>query len=43
MCSGHDKNGALSVLNKGIKPQVVASYDIPGCVDMWTVKDIHVS
>ncbi|EDV21798.1 uncharacterized protein TRIADDRAFT_59883 [Trichoplax adhaerens] len=43
ICSGHDKNGALSVLNKGIKPQVVASYDLPGCVDMWTVKDIRLN
>ncbi|XP_046842270.1 cleavage and polyadenylation specificity factor subunit 1-like isoform X2 [Xenia sp. Carnegie-2017] len=36
-CSGYGKNGALSLLQKSIRPQVVTTFELPGCVDMWTV------
>uniref|UniRef100_H2YEY3 Cleavage/polyadenylation specificity factor A subunit C-terminal domain-containing protein n=1 Tax=Ciona savignyi TaxID=51511 RepID=H2YEY3_CIOSA len=35
--SGHGKNGALSVLQRTVKPQVVTTFELPGCTDMWTV------
>ncbi|XP_053571965.1 cleavage and polyadenylation specificity factor subunit 1 [Bombina bombina] len=37
MCAGYGKNGALSVLQKSIRPQVVTTFELPGCHDMWTV------
>lgn len=37
VCSGYGKNGALSVLQKSIRPQVVTTFELPGCHDMWTV------
>uniref|UniRef100_A0A672NFC5 Cleavage and polyadenylation specificity factor subunit 1 n=1 Tax=Sinocyclocheilus grahami TaxID=75366 RepID=A0A672NFC5_SINGR len=37
VCSGFGKNGALSVLQKSIRPQVVTTFELPGCHDMWTV------
>ncbi|KAM9292267.1 cleavage and polyadenylation specificity factor subunit 1 isoform 1-T1 [Gastrophryne carolinensis] len=37
LCSGFGKNGALSVLQKSIRPQVVTTFELPGCHDMWTV------
>ncbi|XP_074427899.1 LOW QUALITY PROTEIN: cleavage and polyadenylation specificity factor subunit 1, partial [Larus michahellis] len=37
LCSGYGKNGALSVLQKSIRPQVVTTFELPGCYDMWTV------
>ncbi|XP_018430492.1 PREDICTED: cleavage and polyadenylation specificity factor subunit 1, partial [Nanorana parkeri] len=37
LCSGYGKNGALSVLQKSIRPQVVTTFELPGCHDMWTV------
>lgn len=36
-CSGHGKNGALSVLQRGVRPQVVTTFELPGCTNMWTV------
>ncbi|XP_076048497.1 cleavage and polyadenylation specificity factor subunit 1 [Oratosquilla oratoria] len=35
--SGHGKNGALSVLQRSIKPQVLTTFDLPDVVDMWTL------
>ncbi|ESO86522.1 hypothetical protein LOTGIDRAFT_128853 [Lottia gigantea] len=35
--SGYGKNGALSVLQRSIRPQVVTTFELPDCVDMWTV------
>ncbi|KAH9502918.1 Cleavage and polyadenylation specificity factor subunit 1 [Bulinus truncatus] len=35
--SGHGKNGALSVLQRSIRPQVVTTFSLSGCIDMWTV------
>ncbi len=35
--SGHGKNGALCVLQQSVRPQVVTTFELPGCRDMWTV------
>lgn len=35
--SGHGKNGALTVLQRSIRPQLIATFNLPGCLDMWTV------
>ncbi|XP_029637941.1 cleavage and polyadenylation specificity factor subunit 1 [Octopus sinensis] len=35
--SGYSKNGALSVLQRSIRPQVVTTFELFGCLDMWTV------
>ena len=35
--SGHSKNGAISVLQHSIRPQVVTTFSLSGCVDLWTV------
>uniref|UniRef100_A0A8C7FTR1 Cleavage and polyadenylation specificity factor subunit 1 n=1 Tax=Oncorhynchus kisutch TaxID=8019 RepID=A0A8C7FTR1_ONCKI len=37
VCSGFGKNGGLSVLQRSIRPQVVTTFELPGCHDMWTV------
>ena len=37
LCSGHGKNGSLSVLQHTIRPQVVTTFELPGCTNMWTV------
>ncbi|KAL1818556.1 hypothetical protein ACET3Z_013425 [Daucus carota] len=36
-CSGHGKNGALCVLQKSIRPEVITQEPIPGCKGLWTV------
>lgn len=36
--SGYGKNGALCVLQRTIRPQIVTTFTLPGCADMWTVK-----
>lgn len=35
--SGHGKNGAICVLQRTIRPQVVFFFELPSCLDMWTV------
>lgn len=35
--AGFGKNGALCVLQKTVRPQVVTTFELPGCQDMWTV------
>ncbi len=35
--SGHGKNGALCVLQQSVRPQVVTTFELPGCKDMWTI------
>ncbi|XP_065687015.2 cleavage and polyadenylation specificity factor subunit 1 [Patagioenas fasciata] len=37
LCSGYGKNGALTVLQRSVRPQVVTTFELPGCHDMWTV------
>ncbi|KAJ8942077.1 hypothetical protein NQ318_004102 [Aromia moschata] len=36
--AGYGKNGALCVLQRTIRPQIVTTFTLPGCSDMWTVK-----
>ena len=36
--SGHGKNGALCVLQQTVRPQVVTTFELPGCRNMWTVR-----
>uniref|UniRef100_T1HLS2 Cleavage and polyadenylation specificity factor subunit 1 n=1 Tax=Rhodnius prolixus TaxID=13249 RepID=T1HLS2_RHOPR len=35
--AGYGKNGALCVLQRSIRPQVATTFELPGCLDMWTV------
>lgn len=35
--AGYGKNGAVCVLQRSVKPQVVTTFELPGCSDMWTV------
>ena len=35
--AGYSKNGAVCILQRSIKPQVVTTFELPGCNDMWTV------
>ncbi|XP_065344117.1 cleavage and polyadenylation specificity factor subunit 1 [Cloeon dipterum] len=35
--AGHGKNGALCVLQRSVRPQVVTTFELPGVSDMWTV------
>lgn len=35
--SGYGKNGALCVLQRSVKPQIVTTFTLPGCINMWTV------
>ncbi|XP_068228833.1 cleavage and polyadenylation specificity factor subunit 1 [Palaemon carinicauda] len=37
LTSGHGKNGALSILQRSIKPQVLTTFDLPEVEDMWTL------
>ncbi|KAL4709550.1 hypothetical protein ACJJTC_007281 [Scirpophaga incertulas] len=36
-CSGRGKNGALTVLQRALRPHLVTAFSLPGCLDMWTV------
>ncbi|XP_018335377.1 cleavage and polyadenylation specificity factor subunit 1 [Agrilus planipennis] len=35
--SGYGKNGALCVLQRSVRPQIVTTFTLPGCINMWTV------
>ena len=35
--SGHSKHGAISVLQRSVRPEVIASFQIPDIIDMWSV------
>jgi len=35
--SGHSKHGAVSVLQRSIRPEIIASFQIPDIIDMWSV------
>ena len=39
--SGYGKNGALCVLQRSVKPQVVTTFELPGVRDMFTVFASH--
>ncbi|KAG9140740.1 hypothetical protein Leryth_006923 [Lithospermum erythrorhizon] len=36
-CSGHGKNGALSVLQRSIRPETITQESLPGCKGIWAV------
>ncbi|KAG9445352.1 hypothetical protein H6P81_016692 [Aristolochia fimbriata] len=36
-CSGHGKNGALCVLQRSIRPELITEVELPGCRGIWTV------
>lgn len=36
-CSGHGKNGALTVLQQSIRPDTITQESLPGCKGIWTV------
>ncbi|XP_030753926.1 cleavage and polyadenylation specificity factor subunit 1 [Sitophilus oryzae] len=36
--AGYGKNGALCVLQRSIKPQIVTTFTLPGCSNMWTIR-----
>lgn len=35
--AGYGKNGALCVLQKSVRPQIITTFTLPGCSNMWTV------
>ncbi|KAG6554300.1 hypothetical protein Mapa_004216 [Marchantia paleacea] len=36
-CSGHGKNGSVSVLHQSIRPDLITDVNLPGCSGVWTV------
>lgn len=36
-CSGHGKNGNVSVLHQSIRPDLITDVNLPGCIGVWTV------
>ncbi|KAL0382308.1 UNVERIFIED_CONTAM: Cleavage and polyadenylation specificity factor subunit, partial [Sesamum calycinum] len=36
-CSGHGKNGSLTVLQQSIRPETITQESLPGCTGIWTV------
>ncbi|EPS69122.1 hypothetical protein M569_05643, partial [Genlisea aurea] len=36
-CSGHGKNGALTLLQRSIRPEMISQVSLPGCKGIWTV------
>ncbi|KAM3392829.1 hypothetical protein ACQJBY_013792 [Aegilops geniculata] len=36
-CSGHGKNGSLSVLQQSIRPDLITEVELPSCGGIWTV------
>ena len=36
-CCGYGKNGALCVLQQGVRPQVVTSFGLPGHDNLFTL------
>jgi cleavage and polyadenylation specificity factor subunit 1 len=37
--SGYTKNGAISVLQRSLRPEIITSFEIPDIVDMWSVSN----
>ena len=37
--SGYGKNGALCVLHNTLRPKILTSFELSGCLDLWTVVD----
>ncbi|KAI9205850.1 CPSF A subunit region-domain-containing protein [Polychytrium aggregatum] len=40
-CVGEVATGSLAVLQRNLRPQVLGSFEIPGVIDMWTIKLSH--
>jgi cleavage and polyadenylation specificity factor subunit 1 len=36
-CSGHGKNGSVSVLHQSIRPDLITDVNLGGCIGVWTV------
>ena len=36
---GHGKNGALCVMHNTLRPKILTSFELNGCLDLWTVID----
>ncbi|CAO2838986.1 unnamed protein product, partial [Amaranthus hypochondriacus] len=36
-CSGHGKNGALCILQRSIRPEMITEVELPGVKGIWTV------
>lgn len=36
---GHGKNGALCVFHNTLRPKILTSFELNGCLDLWTVID----
>lgn len=36
-CSGHGKNGSLSILHQSLRPDLITEVELPGCKGIWTV------
>lgn len=36
-CSGHGKNGSLSILRQSIRPDMITEVELSGCKGIWTV------
>ncbi|GAM28418.1 hypothetical protein SAMD00019534_115940, partial [Acytostelium subglobosum LB1] len=36
-CSGHGKNGALTILQNGVRPELVATFELAGVRQAWAV------
>ncbi|EFA79463.1 CPSF domain-containing protein [Heterostelium album PN500] len=36
-CSGHGKNGALTILQYGVRPELNTSFELPGVRQSWTL------
>lgn len=37
-CSGHSKNGAVYVMQRDVRPQVLNTIPLPGCRSIWSVQ-----
>ena len=37
-CTGEAHSGALGVMSRSIRPQIVSSFDMEGVIEMWTVR-----
>ncbi|KAJ7555735.1 hypothetical protein O6H91_05G052500 [Diphasiastrum complanatum] len=36
-CSGHGKNGSISILQRSIRPELITEVELQGCKGIWTV------
>lgn len=38
MCSGSGKNGAISIVQEGIRPEVITAFELTGCKGSWALR-----